>query len=68
MTVALFPDADDTEVDSYLNQFARLKGLRDKLLHGQDVPEDTLPVHELAGLLRRYVLALLERTARSSEA
>ncbi|MDP3196284.1 hypothetical protein [Tabrizicola sp.] len=68
VTVALFPHSADTDVDSYLEQFKRLKGLRDKLLHGQDVPEDTLPVHELAGLLRRYVLAFLERTARSSEA
>jgi hypothetical protein len=59
----LFPDAADADVDGYLEKFERLKRMRDKLLHGEDIPENTLPVHELAGLLRSYVLAYLERPA-----
>jgi hypothetical protein len=66
VTVALFPDAADADVAGYLEQFERLKRMRDKLLHGEDVPEKMLPIHELSGLLRRYVLAYLDRTIASS--
>ena len=63
VTVALFPDAADTDVDWYLEKFERLKRMRDKLLHGEDILQNTLPVHELSGLLRSYVLAYLDRPA-----
>ena len=68
VTVALFPDAADADVGDYLEQFERLKRMRDKLLHGEDVPEKTLPIHELSGLLRRYVLAYLGRMHASPAA
>lgn len=63
VTVVLFPDAADDDVHGYVEKFERLKRLRDKLLHGEDIAEDTLPIHELSGLLRAYVLAYLDRAA-----
>lgn len=67
VTVVLFPDAADADVDGYLEKFERLKRMRDKLLHGEDIAENTLPVHELSGLLRSYVLAYLARPNTASK-
>lgn len=68
VTVVLFPDSADGEVNEYLEKFERLKKMRDKLLHGEDVPENSLPFHEVAGLLRFYLLAYLNRLAATPTA
>lgn len=46
--------AEDS-VDADLATFRRCKGVRDKLLHGQDVRDSGFPVAETSRLLRRYL-------------
>ncbi|MDN3510893.1 MAG: hypothetical protein NG784_06270 [Candidatus Jettenia sp.] len=53
----LFPTAPDSELQEDFEKFSRLKQLRDSILHGDEFSENDLPVHELAALLRKYVLA-----------
>lgn len=57
VTAVLFPVASDDEVQEDYERFCRLKDLRDSIFHGEPFSERDLPVHELAALLRRYVLA-----------
>jgi len=57
VTSVLFPDAPDKEIEEDFKQFSKLKQLRDSISHGDEFTERDLPVHELAKLLRKYVLA-----------
>jgi len=60
VAAVLFPDVPDNEVEEDFEKFSQLKKLRDSILHGEDFLEKDLPVHELAALLRKYVLAHVE--------
>ena len=57
VTVVLFPDIADEDVQQNCEIFRKLKGLRDSILHGKSFTEKELPVDELAALLRKYALA-----------
>lgn len=57
VAAVLFPNAPDKEIDDDFKQFSDLKKLRDSISHGDEFSEKNLPVHELAKLLRKYVLA-----------
>ena len=57
VTAVLFPDAPDSEIQEDFKKFSQLKQLRDSIFHGEEFSEKDLPVHELAALLRKYVLA-----------
>ncbi|HVR93995.1 MAG TPA: hypothetical protein VHI75_09125 [Casimicrobiaceae bacterium] len=46
VTSVLFPDVATERVESDTALFERLKALRDDLLHGKAVDENSLPVHE----------------------
>ena len=56
----LFPGVDDNAVQGDYKKFCQLKELRDSIFHGDEFSEKDLPVHELASLLRKYVLAHIE--------
>jgi hypothetical protein len=57
VTAVLFPSIEDVEAEKNYTDFCRLKGLRDSIFHGEPFSEIDLPVHELAALLRKYVVA-----------
>lgn len=57
VTAVLFPNATDEETQRDLEQFSKLKDLRDQIFHGQPFNERELPTHELAKLLRKYLVA-----------
>ena len=57
VTAVLFPSLDDAEVERNYADFCKLKGLRDSIFHGEPFLEKDLPVHEMAALLRKYVVA-----------
>lgn len=57
VTAVLFPSDSDDKVQEDFQSFCRLKDLRDSIFHGEPFSERDLPVHELATLLRKYVLA-----------
>ncbi|MEI7902160.1 MAG: hypothetical protein WCK89_18050, partial [bacterium] len=60
VAAVLFPTVPDAEVEEDRKKFFRLKELRDSILHGDEFSEKDLPVHDLAVLLRKYVLAHIE--------
>gem|GEM_PF-879797 len=60
VAAALFRSAPDSEVQDDCETFRKLKRIRNKVYHGEDYPERDLPVDELAGLLRKYVLGYVE--------
>lgn len=60
VAAVLFPDSPDSAVQDDYKTFSRLKDLRDSIYHGDEFVEKDLPVHELAGLLRKYMLAHVE--------
>ncbi|MGB7573540.1 MAG: hypothetical protein WBN53_06730 [Thermodesulfobacteriota bacterium] len=60
VAAVLFPGAADNDVEKDYKKFCRLKELRDSIFHGDEFSEKDLPVHELASLLRKYVLAHIE--------
>jgi hypothetical protein len=57
VTAVLFPGIEDIEAEKNYADFCQLKGLRDSIFHGEPFSEKDLPVHELAALLRKYVIA-----------
>jgi hypothetical protein len=57
IAAVLFPGASDNEIQDDFKKFTQLKQLRDSIFHGEEFSEENLPVHELAALLRKYVLA-----------
>lgn len=57
VTTVLFPSIDDAESAKLYEDFCKLKELRDSIFHGEPFSEKDLPVHEMAALLRKYVLA-----------
>ncbi len=60
VAAVLFPGVPDGESQEDYDKFFRLKKLRDSIFHGDEFSEKDLPVHELAALLRKYVLAHIE--------
>ncbi len=56
----LFPTVTDAAVNDDLEVFSRLKKIRDSMYHGEEFCEEDLPVHELAALLRKYMLAYVQ--------
>jgi hypothetical protein len=60
VAAVLFPAVADAEVQEDYKKFCRLKGLRDSIFHGDEFSERDLPVHELAELLRKYLVAYIE--------
>ena len=57
VTSVLFPDISDAEAQKNYEDFCKLKALRDSILHGESFSEKDLPVHDVAVLLRKYVVA-----------
>ena len=57
VTAVLFPDISDAEAQKNYTDFCKLKSLRDSILHGEVFSEKDLPVHDVAALLRKYVVA-----------
>lgn len=57
VTAVLFPSMTDTEAERNYADFCRLKRFRDSIFHGEPFSEKDLPVHEMAALLRKYVVA-----------
>lgn len=57
VTAVLFPSIEDAEAEKNYADFCKLKTLRDSIFHGESFSEEDLPVHEMAALLRKYVLA-----------
>lgn len=68
VTAVLFPGAADEDVQQDYEKFCKLKDLRDSIFHGEFFSEKELPVHELATLLRKYVLAHLGMTNQALNA
>lgn len=58
--IAVSLDAREAAPD--IAEFARIKKIRDKFAHGEDVSEDLLPVEETSSLLRKYMRLHLERS------
>ena len=65
VTAVLFPSIDDAEAQKNYEDFRKLKNLRNSISHGEAFSEKDLPVHELAALLRKYVVARLNTDART---
>ncbi len=59
VTAVLFSGACERAAEEHMEKFRRLKKMRDKILHGESFEENELPIHELSGLLRKYVVAYL---------
>lgn len=59
VTVALFPNIEETEVAENYNCFCKLKTIRDSISHGEAFSEKNLPVNELAEILRKYIAAYI---------
>lgn len=57
VTAVLFPNIEDAEAERNYADFCRLKELRDSIFHGEPFSENDLPVHQMAALLRKYVVA-----------
>ncbi len=57
VTAVLFPSIEDAEAEKNYAEFCKLKELRDSIFHGEPFSEKDLPVHEMAALLRKYVVA-----------
>jgi hypothetical protein len=60
VAAVLFPNVPEAEVLEDRTKFCHLKELRDSILHGDEFSEKDLPVHDLAILLRKYILAHIE--------
>jgi hypothetical protein len=63
VSAVLFPDAPEQAAQEDMEKFQRLKNMRDSILHGEAFAESELPIHELSGLLRKYVVAYLAQPA-----
>jgi hypothetical protein len=66
LAAVLFPAVPDTELQEDYNKFCALKVLRDSIFHGNEFSDKDLPVHDLAALLRKYVLAHIETSVAPS--
>ncbi len=64
----LFPDAPEIEIQKDLEKFIKLKKLRDSIFHGEEFSERDLPVYDLAAMLRKYILAHVERPNQANSA
>ena len=64
----LFQNAPENEIQNDFEKFSKLKKLRDSIFHGEEFSERDLPVHELAALLRKYILAHVERPNQANSA
>ncbi len=64
----LFPYAPESESQKDFEKFIKLKKLRDSIFHGEEFSERDLPVYELAVLLRKYILAHVERPNQANSA
>lgn len=64
----LFSDNPEIEIQNDLEKFIKLKKLRDSIFHGEEFTERDLPIHDLAALLRKYILAHIERPKQSLNA
>lgn len=60
IAAVLFPGAADATVQDDFKKFSSLKELRNAIFHGEEFSERDLPVHELAALLRKYMLAYVQ--------
>jgi hypothetical protein len=68
VTAVLFPNIEDAEAEKNYADFHKLKGLRDSIVHGEPFSEKDLPVHELAALLRKYVVARIDTSNKALHA
>ncbi len=66
VAAVLFPTAPDIESEDDYKMFCRLKKLRDSISHSDEFVENNLPVHAIAKILRKYVVAYLAETAAPS--
>lgn len=61
----LFDDVPETEVKKEVELFARLAKQRNRLYHGKEVDERSLPVNELGVILRKCLAADLRHRAKA---
>ena len=60
VATVLFPCACGSVIREDFHVFCQIKKLRDSFSHGEEVSEDSLPVHEVVALFRKYALAHLD--------
>jgi hypothetical protein len=60
VAAVLFPAVPDIELEKDYETFCRLKKVRDSISHGEEFSEKNLPVHDVATLLKKYVIAHIE--------
>ncbi len=68
VAAVLFPSSPENEMQKDFEKFSKLKKLRDSIFHGEEFSEKNLPVHELAALLRKYILAHVETPNQANSA
>ncbi len=68
VAAVLFPLSPENEIQKDFKKFSKLKKLRDSIFHGEEFSEKDLPVHELAALLRKYILAHVETPNQANSA
>ena len=68
VAAVLFPNSPENEMQKDFEKFSKLKKLRDSIFHGEEFSEKDLPVHELAALLRKYILAHVETPNQANSA
>jgi len=68
VAAVLFPSSPENEMQKDFEKFSKLKKLRDSIFHGEEFSEKDLPVHELAALLRKYILAHVETPNQANSA
>jgi Mn-dependent DtxR family transcriptional regulator len=60
--VVICAELDPAEIDRNVQIFEHGKKLRDEFSHGEFVDEDTLPLKDVQGLLRKFVRLHVERS------
>ena len=68
VAAVLFPNSPENYIQKDFEEFCKLKKLRDSIFHGEEFFEKDLPVHELAALLRKYILAYVETPNQANSA
>ncbi|MGJ4941374.1 hypothetical protein ACQR1W_12440 [Bradyrhizobium sp. HKCCYLS1011] len=56
----LFAHSSEDDVRADVEQFQKIKKMRDTMLHGEEYDENGLPIEELASLLQKYTTAYLD--------
>ncbi len=58
--ISIFIEGDNETDD--IDKFKEIKKIRDKIFHGEDIEEDSLPIRELQLLFEKYFRSHITRT------